>query len=115
VLEERKENTKDILGDKVVKPTRDVQLPYDTFAMTNGSGFLSIMHFRRETFLREQDEGRGSLIGFRHSRRTAFEDWKQRAGVETNEDRVLVAHLVRIDEHLHKGEVPAFSADTNCY
>jgi hypothetical protein len=36
VLDEKKDNTKEILGDKAIKPTRDAYLPYDTFMMTNG-------------------------------------------------------------------------------
>lgn len=35
-LEDRKENTKEILGDKAIKPTRDAGFPYENFNMNSG-------------------------------------------------------------------------------
>lgn len=36
ILDDRKENTKEIVGDRGIKPSRDLQFPYDNFNMGSG-------------------------------------------------------------------------------
>lgn len=37
IIEEKKDVTKEILGDRAIKPSRDLAFPYDTFNMNNGN------------------------------------------------------------------------------
>ena len=36
ILEEKKDVAKEIIGDRAIKPSRDVSFPYENFNMNNG-------------------------------------------------------------------------------
>jgi hypothetical protein len=48
-MEDRKDVNKEVVGDKAIKATKDIQFPYDIFTMTNGENFIN--KIRRETVL----------------------------------------------------------------